>query len=74
MEAPTFSPLRSTVLGWEVDDMETMVTWLVGRSLFFDKYPFVQNKERWIWTTPHGDKVAWFKDHDGNVLSVSQDV
>jgi hypothetical protein len=32
----------------------------------------VQDKERGIWTTPGGDKVAWFKDPDGNVLSMSQ--
>jgi len=38
----------------------------------FEKYPFVQDRELGIWTTPNGDKVAWFKDPDGNVLSVSQ--
>jgi hypothetical protein len=27
-----------------------------------EKYPFVQDKERGIWTTPDGSKVAWFKD------------
>ncbi|MGC2467348.1 MAG: hypothetical protein WA517_19300 [Candidatus Acidiferrum sp.] len=61
-------------MGWEVDDMETMVTWLVGRGVAFDRYPFVQDQERGIWATPHGDKVAWFKDPDGNVLIVSQHV
>jgi hypothetical protein len=38
----------------------------------FEKYPWVQGKEGGIWTTPGGDKVAWFKDPDGNVLGVSQ--
>jgi catechol 2,3-dioxygenase-like lactoylglutathione lyase family enzyme len=74
VKVPTFTPLRSTVLGWEVDDMEAVVTWLVERGVVFDKYPFVQDQERGIWTTPNGDKVAWFKDPDGNVLSVSQHV
>lgn len=74
VKVPTFTPLRSTVLGWEVDDMDAIVTWLVGRGVVFDKYPFVQDQERGIWTTPNGDKVAWFKDPDGNVLSVSQHV
>jgi catechol 2,3-dioxygenase-like lactoylglutathione lyase family enzyme len=74
VKVPTFAPLRSTVLGWEVDDMEAIVAWLVGRGVVFDKYPFVQDQERRIWTTPNGDKVAWFKDPDGNVLSVSQHV
>jgi len=25
-----------------------------------------------IWTTPSGAKVAWFKDPDGNTLSVGE--
>ncbi|MGB8472466.1 MAG: VOC family protein [Candidatus Acidiferrum sp.] len=74
VKVPAFTALRSTVLGWEVDDMEAIVGWLMGRGVVFDKYPFVQDQERGIWTTPNGDKVAWFKDPDGNVLSVSQHV
>ena len=72
VKVPTFTPLQSTVLGWEVDDIEAMVAWLANRFVAFEKYPFVQDKERGIWTTPDGNKVAWFKDPDGNVLSVSQ--
>jgi catechol 2,3-dioxygenase-like lactoylglutathione lyase family enzyme len=73
VKVPDSTALRSTVLGWEVSDVEAMVTWLVGRGVVFDKYPFVKD-ERGIWTAPSGDKVAWFKDPDGNVLSVSQHV
>ena len=72
VRVPTFTPLQSTVLGWEVTDIETMVAWLAKRGVVFEKYPFVQDKERGIWSTPDGSKVAWFKDPDGNVLSVSQ--
>jgi len=67
-----FSPAPYTVLGWEVSNIEDMVAWLNKRGVAFEKYPFVQDKEMGIWTTPNGDKVAWFKDPDGNVLSVSQ--
>ncbi len=67
-----FKPAQYTVLGWEVDDIEAIVAWLAKRGIAFEKYPFVQDKERGIWTTPDGSKVAWFKDPDGNVLSVSQ--
>ncbi len=69
---PSFTPLRSTVLGWEVDDIEAIVDWLVERGVEFDKYPFVQDQGRGIWTAPGGSRIAWFKDPDGNVLSVSQ--
>jgi catechol 2,3-dioxygenase-like lactoylglutathione lyase family enzyme len=74
VKVPTFMPLQSTVLGWEVDSIETIVGWLAKRGVVFEKYPFVQDKERGIWSTPDGSKIAWFKDPDGNVLSVSQHV
>ncbi len=72
VKMPDFVPLRSTVLGWEVGDIEAVVGWLAERGAETEKYPWVQDKERGIWTTPDGNKVAWFKDSDGNVLSVSQ--
>ena len=74
VKVPTFTPLRSTVLGWQVDDLEAIVASLAARGVAFEKYPFVQDQERGIWTTPTGDKLAWFKDPDGNVLSLSQHV
>lgn len=70
-KVPDFTPFRSTVLGWEVADIAAVVTWLRGHGVAMEAYPFVQDKELGIWTTPTGDKVAWFKDPDGNVLSVS---
>ena len=69
---PDFTPLQSTVLGWEVRNIESVVAWLAQRGVEFEKYPFVADKERGIWTAPGGDRVAWFKDPDGNVLSVAQ--
>lgn len=71
---PNFTPFQSTVLGWEVRDIQAVVAWLQKRGVDFEKYPFLQDRERGIWTAPSGDKVAWFKDPDGNVLSVSQHV
>jgi len=71
-KAKDFTPAPYTVLGWEVQKIETIIGWLKGRGVVFEKYPFVQDQELGIWTTPTGDKVAWFKDPDGNVLSLSQ--
>ncbi|MBV8807607.1 MAG: VOC family protein [Acidobacteriaceae bacterium] len=72
VKVPDFSPLRSTVLGWEVEDIEAVSAWLQKQGVALEKYPFIQDQELGIWTAPTGDKVAWFKDPDGNVLSVSQ--
>jgi catechol 2,3-dioxygenase-like lactoylglutathione lyase family enzyme len=71
-KAPNFTPLHGTILGWEVQGIEAVATWLTERGIILEKYPFVQDRELGIWTTPTGDKVAWFKDPDGNILSISQ--
>lgn len=68
---PNFTPLQGTILGWEVDDIEAVVKWLSERGVSTEKFSFVQDQELGIWTTPSGDKVAWFKDPDGNILSVA---
>jgi len=67
-----FAPARATVLGWEVKDIEATVVELKRSGVVFEDYPFIQDRERGIWTTPDGSKVAWFKDPDCNLLSVSQ--
>jgi catechol 2,3-dioxygenase-like lactoylglutathione lyase family enzyme len=70
-KVPNFTPLQGTILGWEVENIEAVATWLKDRGVPPEKYPFVQDRELGIWTTPNGDKVAWFKDPDGNILSIA---
>jgi catechol 2,3-dioxygenase-like lactoylglutathione lyase family enzyme len=72
VKMPNFTPLQGTILGWEVEDVASVAGWLQDRGVTLEKYPFVQDRELGIWTTPNGDKVAWFKDPDGNALSISQ--
>ncbi|HZQ92190.1 MAG TPA: VOC family protein [Terriglobales bacterium] len=72
VKMPKFTPAQGTVLGWQVTDIEAVAGWLASRGVATEKYPFVQDQKTGIWTTPNGDKVAWFKDPDGNVLSISQ--
>jgi catechol 2,3-dioxygenase-like lactoylglutathione lyase family enzyme len=69
---PNFTPLQGTILGWEVNDIRSVANWLRDRGVTLEKYPFAQDRELGIWTAPGGDQVAWFKDPDGNILSVSQ--
>jgi catechol 2,3-dioxygenase-like lactoylglutathione lyase family enzyme len=71
-KAQDFTPAPYTVLGWEVANIEEVAGWLRGQGVAFEKYPWVEDKETGIWSAPGGDKVAWFKDPDGNVLSISQ--
>jgi catechol 2,3-dioxygenase-like lactoylglutathione lyase family enzyme len=67
-----FKPQQFTILGWEVPNTEKAVSDLQERGLNFEKYGIPGQDERGIWTSPSGAKVAWFRDPDGNVLSVSQ--
>jgi catechol 2,3-dioxygenase-like lactoylglutathione lyase family enzyme len=69
---PNFAPLQGTILGWEVGNIEAVAKWLRQRGVETEKYPFVEDKELGIWNAPGGAQVAWFKDPDGNILSISQ--
>jgi len=72
--APEFKPAQFTILGWMVSDIEKTVAELQEKGIVFEKFGLKNQDERGIWSSPGGDKVAWFKDPDGNVLSVSQHV
>lgn len=67
-----FTPPPYTIVGWESLDIERDVEALAERGVTFERYSFVTQDQAGIWTTPTGDKVAWFKDPDGNTLSLSQ--
>lgn len=69
-----FVPSSSTILGWQVIEIENVVRALKAKCVHFEIFGFFKQDELGIWTAPTGDKVAWFKDPDGNVLSVSQHV
>ncbi len=69
-----FTPAQFTILGWQVSEIETVVRDLQKKGVHFEIFGFFKQDELGIWTAPTGDKVAWFKDPDGNILSVSQHV
>lgn len=69
-----FTPGRGTVLGWQVDDIYAAIRDLTPRGVQFEQFnlPFMKQDEFGVWTPPNGDHIAWFKDPDGNTLSISQ--
>ena len=69
-----FTPAQFTILGWQVNDIKKVVAEMQAKGVQFERYGFSQQDELGIWTAPEGSKVAWFKDPDGNVLSVSEHV
>ena len=65
-----FTPFPFTILGWEVQDIDTAVATLTAESVSFARYPFLEQSETGIWTAPsNAAKLAWFQDPDGNTLS-----
>jgi catechol 2,3-dioxygenase-like lactoylglutathione lyase family enzyme len=65
------SPQPFTIAGWQVLDIASAVDTLAGRGVSFTRYEGMDQDARGIWTTPGGDFVAWFKDPDGNTLSLT---
>ena len=61
-----------TVLGWSVTDIAATVTELEARGITFARYDGMDQDAQGVWTTPNGDRIAWFADLDGNVLSLTQ--
>jgi catechol 2,3-dioxygenase-like lactoylglutathione lyase family enzyme len=67
----TLSPQPFTVLGWDTNDIVSTVKSLNEKGVSFERYTIIEQDELGIWTAPGGIRVAWFKDPDGNILSVS---
>ncbi len=64
--------LPGTVLGWDVPDIGAAVSDLVAAGVGFERYDFLKQDDQGIWTSPTGAKVAWFKDPDENLLSLTE--
>jgi catechol 2,3-dioxygenase-like lactoylglutathione lyase family enzyme len=65
-------PQPFTVLGWRVSDVTAVVRELGDRGVAFGRYPGLEQDPDGIWASPSGTRIAWFRDPDGNTLSVSQ--
>ncbi|MEZ2347669.1 VOC family protein [Terriglobus sp. RCC_193] len=71
---PQVTPAQFTILGWETNSIVDDVQSLTAKGLEFARFSFLEQDALGIWTAPDGDKVAWFKDPDGNTLSLSQHI
>jgi catechol 2,3-dioxygenase-like lactoylglutathione lyase family enzyme len=61
-----------TVLGWKVADIKKSVSALAAKGVKFERYEGMDQDKLGIWKSPGGASVAWFKDPDGNTLSLTQ--
>jgi catechol 2,3-dioxygenase-like lactoylglutathione lyase family enzyme len=70
---PELKPQPFTILGWRVVNIEATVDRLAAAGVEFQRYKGMNDSDpRGIWNSPSGARVAWFKDPDGNVLSLTE--
>jgi catechol 2,3-dioxygenase-like lactoylglutathione lyase family enzyme len=67
-----FKPDPFTILGWIVPDIASTVRELTVKGVVFERYEIFKQDELGICTFLSGEQVAWFKDPDGNTLSLTQ--
>ena len=65
-------PAPYTVLGWGVSDIAAAVRALSEKGVEFEQFDGMDQDDLAVWLSPSGAQVAWFKDPDGNTLSVTQ--
>ena len=67
-----FQPANFTILGFDVADIREELAALRAKAVACERYQGMQLDEMGIWHSPSGARVAWFKDPDGNVLSLTE--
>jgi predicted NUDIX family NTP pyrophosphohydrolase len=70
VDKPVVAPY--TVLGWSVTGIAAKVAELSVKGIRFEHFPGLPQDASGIATFPNGDRVAWFKDPEGHVLSLTE--
>jgi len=66
------TPQPHTALGWMVDGIEGIVRDIAARGGRFERFPQLEQDAAHIWKSPSGARIAWFRDPDGNLLSLTE--
>jgi catechol 2,3-dioxygenase-like lactoylglutathione lyase family enzyme len=61
-----------TALGWAVADIRETVRALNGSGVAFERFDGMDQDANGIWKSPSGASIAWFRDPDGHLLSLTQ--
>src|SRR5262245_32738227 len=62
---------KATALTWRVGDVDDVVRTLKGKGVTFEHYDMPNTRREGDVHIAGDLKVAWFKDPDGNILSVA---
>jgi len=69
---PAMQPSAHTLLGFAVEDVDEVVGYLHDRGVALERFEQFRREPNGVLVTPGGSRVAWFRDPDGNLLSVVQ--
>ena len=68
----SFTPLECTLMGWNVKNIKASINSFRKKGIKFQRYTWMEQDDLGVWTSPSGAKIAWFKDPDGNNLSLTE--
>ncbi len=66
------SPQPFTVFGFRIVNITDQVKALSAKGVVFEIFPALDQDDSGIWASPSGAQIAWFKDPDGNILSLTE--
>lgn len=70
-KVPGYESQDQTVHGWQVDDIDAEIIKLIEKGVVFERFHCFEQSDLGVWDAG-GARVAWFKDPDGNLLSLSE--
>jgi catechol 2,3-dioxygenase-like lactoylglutathione lyase family enzyme len=66
-----FRPAPFTILGWRVMNASDTASDLAKKGVQLERFEGMDQDAQGIWESPSGSRVGWFKDPDGNILSIT---
>jgi predicted enzyme related to lactoylglutathione lyase len=69
---PASRPSEHTVLGFAIADIDRTIRQLQERGVQLERFAAFQHDQAGVVRAPDGSRVAWFRDPDGNLLSIVQ--
>lgn len=72
-QVPSVAPSPYAQLGWRVVGLDDVVGSLAQAGVPVIRFDDLEQDDVGAWTAPDGRRVAWFRDPDGNLLSVVED-
>jgi catechol 2,3-dioxygenase-like lactoylglutathione lyase family enzyme len=69
---PATAPSPHTVVGFAVADLDAVMAALMARGVQWERFPGLPQDGSGVLRTSEGARVAWFRDPDGNLLSLVQ--